>query len=168
MLPPAHLLSGYAVLLTLTYVTDITVTPGILFAAGVLAVFPDVDMLWSDSIQGHHNSLLHVPLFWIGVTTILLIAPVPTWLAVLVGTETLFHLFTDYVAGRTTGVMLLYPIRSTNYSLFPVEPEHGELVLVDGIDAIRTYISFYVENRIVIGFEVVMMGLGAAALWFLL
>jgi hypothetical protein len=167
MLPPAHLLSGYLVLFGLTRTADVAPTATVRLLAGVFALLPDVDMLWSDSIQGHHDSLLHTPVCWLAVTVALLLLPVPQSIAILVGTETLFHLFSDYVAGRTTGVMLLYPLDRADYSLFPVDAAQGELAVRDGFSAVTNYLQFYLENRAVVGFEAGVMITGAIAVTLL-
>jgi hypothetical protein len=169
MLPPAHILSGYVVLSILIYSGGIEATGPVLAAAGVLALLPDIDMLWATTVTDHHSSLLHVPMTWIGVSAGLAVLPaVPAAIAILVGAETLFHLFTDYVTGRTTGVQVFYPFSTRAYSLFPRSPGRGEFSLSDGTGAIRTYLAFYVQNRAVVGIELGLTGGGVVALAVLL
>lgn len=169
MLPPAHLLSGYVVLLGLVAAGTVDATAVALVLAGVLALLPDIDMLWAETVAGHHDAVTHTPAFWFGAGLVLFLIPAaPRWLAVLVTAETVFHLFADYVTGRTTGVMLFYPFSRDAYSLFPVDPERGAFDLFAGREQIQDYLMFYVENRAVAGVEAGIAVIGAAALVVLL
>ena len=61
------------------------------------------------------------------------------------------HLFTDYITARTVGVKWMYPMNNTDYYLFPIKPENGNIPIWEMI--VDPYITFYVENKVLTGIE---------------
>jgi membrane-bound metal-dependent hydrolase YbcI (DUF457 family) len=98
----------------------------------VAATIQDIDGLWSDTVAGHH-SILHTPIFWIAVCGIV-------WCignfrkiqglemgAMIVLAATMLHLFTDWITARTVGIQWFYPFSDTNYWVYPIAPEKGNI-----------------------------------------
>ena len=114
-------------------------------------VLPDIDGLWSNTVAGHH-SILHTPLFWIIFCGL-------SWtfgkvqsnnfiqkVSAILFFGTMLHLTTDWVTSRTVGIQWFYPISETNYWLYPIEPENGDIPIWEMI--ISPYFPFYFENKV--------------------
>ena len=133
----------------------------------VAATIQDIDGLWSDTVAGHH-SILHTPIFWIAVCGIV-------WCignfrkiqglemgAMIVLAATMLHLFTDWITARTVGIQWFYPFSDTNYWVYPISPEKGDIPIWEMV--VPPYINFYFENKILFYGEV---GLNILAIgWF--
>ena len=117
----------------------------------ISAIIPDIDGLWSKSVVDPH-SILHTPSFWIVLCGF-------GWMMgflrknenikaifIILFLGSTAHLFTDYITARTVGIKWLYPINSTDYYLFPIKPENGNIPIWEMI--IDPYITFYIENKI--------------------
>ena len=133
----------------------------------IAATIPDIDGLWSDTVAGHH-SILHTPIFWIVVCGIVWwignfrkIQQLETG-ALIVLAGTMLHLFTDWITSRTVGIQWLYPFSNTNYWIYPISPEKGNIPIWEMV--VPPYINFYFENKILFYGEV---GLNILAIgWF--
>ena len=133
----------------------------------IAATVPDLDGLWSDTVAGHH-SILHTPIFWIVVCGII------WWVgssrnnqglergALIILAGTMLHLFTDWITSRTVGIQWLYPFSNTNYWIYPISPEKGNIPIWEMV--VPPYINFYFENKILFYGEV---GLNILALGWL-
>ena len=132
------------------------------------AVIPDIDGLWSSSVVDHH-SILHTPIFWVvlcsggwilghinGNNDFKIISSI-----IFIGS--FLHLFTDYITARTVGVKWLYPFNNTDYYLFDISPENGNIPIWQMI--IPPYIFFYMENKVLTIFEI-LINLIALILYF--
>jgi len=120
------------------------------------AVIPDIDGLWSKSVVEHH-SILHTPSIWIVICGFGWFVGflrkdenIKTFFIILfIGSNV--HLFTDYITARTVGIKWMYPLNNTDYYLFPIKPENGNIPIWEMI--VDPYITFYVENKILTGIE---------------
>lgn len=114
-------------------------------------VFPDIDGLWSNTVAGHH-SILHTPIFWIGFLAIGLgIGKVQNQQMLekaigIIFIGAMLHLITDWLTARTVGIRWLYPFSETNYWIYPIQPEKGNIPIWDMV--IPPYFPFYFENKI--------------------
>lgn len=156
MFPFSHFFSGYLV-------GGIMVFSGLLEASnlnfvmfGLVSLLPDLDALWNRKIENHHQTLFHAPLFWILVSALIgLYSPA---LAILVFSMSLMHVFSDYVTGRTVGIPFMYPFDNEEYSLYPANKETASL---DPIrpekELLKKHISYYLENKKQLLFEVSLM-----------
>jgi len=130
-------------------------------------VFPDIDGLWSNTVAGHH-SILHTPIFWI------LFFLVGTGVGIFQKNElirkavfiifigTMLHLITDWLTARTVGIRWLYPFSETNYWIYPIQPEKGNIPIWDMI--VPPYFPFYFENK-VLAYGEVLLNLAAIGLF---
>ena len=122
----------------------------------IAAVIPDIDGLWSKSVVEHH-SILHTPSIWIVICGFGWFVGLlrkdqnikTFFIIILIGSSV--HLFTDYITARTVGIKWLYPLNNTDYYLFPIKPENGNIPIWEMI--VDPYITFYVENKILTGIE---------------
>ena len=114
-------------------------------------VLPDIDGLWSNTVAGHH-SILHTPIFWIifcgfgyGFGKVQLNDFIQkTFVLLFVGS--MLHLISDWLTSRTVGIKWFYPILETNYWIYPIEPEKGDIPIWEMI--IPPYFPFYFENKV--------------------
>jgi len=125
----------------------------------IAATIPDIDGLWSETVAGHH-SILHTPIFWIAVCGIV------WWIgnsrkiqglemgALIVFVATMLHLITDWLTARTVGIQWLYPFSNTNYWIYPISPEKGNIPIWEML--VPPYINFYFENKVLAYGEVVV------------
>lgn len=128
------------------------------------AVIPDVDGIFSDTVAGHH-SILHTPIFWMGVFLALwtverLLKTIPlkaTAFGLLIGAQ--LHLFTDWFTARTVGIQWLYPFSEKDYFLYPIKPEQGQVTVWEMVK--DPYFSFYLENGFLFWTELIVLVLGA-------
>ena len=122
-------------------------------------VLPDIDGLWSNTVAGHH-SILHTPIFWIilcgmgwgcgRVQSNDLIQKA----SVILFAGAMLHLTTDWVTSRTVGIQWFYPLSETNYWIYPIEPEKGNIPIWEMI--IPPYFPFYFENKVLAYGEVML------------
>lgn len=135
MMLPAHISGGY---LAMNLVNKLNPNLGIgsggLLIAGMIgAVLPDVDFIFFKYVKDHHYSWPHSPLFWVAIYfvtfsigVILKNQAVKNYsTALLIGVLT--HLFLDWFNGRTGGIRIFYPFSEKVYSLFPLNPQKGEV-----------------------------------------
>ena len=121
------------------------------------SVFPDIDGVFSATVAGHHT-ILHTPFFWIVACSIIFIIGRKFYpsknhiitLGIFLGA--ILHIITDWITARTVGIQWLYPFIATNFDVFPVQPEKGQIPVYEMI--MNPYWSFYMENKLLFGFEV--------------
>ena len=122
-------------------------------------ILPDIDGIWSSTVAGHH-SILHTPIFWIVICSIsVIIGKIQKRNDIEKGSLIIFsgamlHLVTDWLTARTVGIQWLYPFSETNYWIYPIEPEKGDIPIWDMI--IPPYINFYFENKILVYSEILV------------
>ena len=122
-------------------------------------ILPDIDGLWSNTVAGHH-SILHTPIFWIILCGL-------SWgigkvqskyfiqkASIILFLGALLHLTTDWLTSRTVGIQWLYPISETNYWIYPIEPDKGDIPIWSML--IPPYINFYFENKILVYSEILV------------
>ena len=122
-----------------------------LWLAGSL--LPDIDGLWSSSVAGHH-SFPHSPFFWLCLIILSFLLPKKSALKYgifIVSISAFIHLFTDWFTARTTGIQLLYPWSLFDYSLFPINPDKGNIPIINMLG--WEYFSFYLDNIFLFIFE---------------
>jgi hypothetical protein len=126
-------------------------------------MLPDLDGIWSKNLKGHHKGFFHTPIFWIVISLIIYQLGYREY-AILTFSLIWFHLLCDFITGRTTGIPLLYPFSSKEYSLIKRHPKWGRFnptkIFSKGF---KDYIKHYFENTKLIMFEVLMWLLGIAS-----
>jgi|TARA_B100000902_G_scaffold399313_1_gene469561 membrane-bound metal-dependent hydrolase YbcI (DUF457 family) len=158
----SHLASGY--ILAKTNLFDKKWIPLWLLAA----VIPDIDGLWSRSVVEHH-SVLHTPFPWVVLCGAGWIygyikgnSDLKT-ISIIIFIGSFLHLFTDYVTARTVGVKWLYPLNNTDYYLYDISPEKGDIPIWQML--IPPYVLFYMENKVLAFFEL-FINMVALVLYF--
>lgn len=165
MFLPSHIASGYILGRGLIGKESPWTAAPFLLVLLAASVLPDVDGVWSSTVAGHH-SVLHTPVFWIAVFGIMLLLDKQlgtTWmkpaaLAVFLGAN--LHLITDWFTARTVGIQWLYPFSAANFDVYPVQPENGQIPVWDMIR--DPYFSFYLENKVLLWFELGLNGIALA------
>ena len=66
----------------------------------------------------------------------------------------MLHLVTDWLTARTVGIQWFYPFSETNYWIYSIEPEKGNIPIWDMV--IPPYINFYFENKILVYSEILV------------
>lgn len=123
------------------------------------AVIPDVDGVFTETVAGHH-SILHTPILWIGFYTLVIIMSKmfnrkniqQLGLGVMLGAQ--LHLFTDWFTARTVGIQWLYPFSHKDFSLYPIQPEQGQVTVWEMVK--DPYFSFYLENGFLLCTEIII------------
>jgi len=130
----------------------------------IISIIPDIDVVRASKLNQHHESTFHTPIFWliISLTTGIMFS----WgLAILIFTAAIFHLFCDYITGRTVGVELMYPIRRKNFSLYPLKPVKGDFnPLRPDKEKLKKHLSNYLENKTQLLFELAVNFTGSIAM----
>jgi membrane-bound metal-dependent hydrolase YbcI (DUF457 family) len=169
MLLPAHIAGGYLVIKVAERVRHrVAVGASVLFVAVIGAITPDLNFFFYRYIKDHHNNPMYAPLVWLALFLFLhlVIRMWPTILgryriyinAFMLGVFS--HLFLDWYAGRTTGVMLLYPFSETQYSLFTLHPSAGRVSPLGGLHGYDQWLRFYAHNVFLVVSEVAVMVAG--------
>lgn len=172
MLTISHILSSVFVLYLLSLVNPIMyplTTPLIVFSM-IFANIPDLDGLWSKKLNQHHQSLLHAPLFWILIFSIGIILAyekvVPWGIIILAIIQITFHLVTDYLMSRSSGIPLLYPFSKKDYSPCSLEPECGNMhPLFPKKAELITFGKLYLKNKKLVVVEAGLSLLGIIVLF---
>ncbi|MDY6778223.1 MAG: metal-dependent hydrolase [Candidatus Nanohaloarchaea archaeon] len=167
MLPIAHLLGGFLVLVPFL-ATGLETTGSLLLLTALLSVFPDIDTAWNETLADHHASLLHTPVFWVAPSLVIAAAghPHPAYVALA---APLFHLCCDYVTGRSSGVMLFFPLTTDEYALYPIDRSKGDFdPLQPDPEQLVAYLSDYLQSPVQVVFELGVAVLGGSVLLFLL
>ncbi len=150
----AHLPSGYCLAHANPHKSR-----GLLFAALIGAVIPDIDMLFFLFVDHgrvhHHNYWPHVPFFWLVVAVVMLpLAKMlnKVTLAATFLSAVFLHLILDTIAG---GIMWLYPLNDALLYLVTVPAVYSNWILSfilhwTFIPEIAIWIAaaaFYLKNR---------------------
>lgn len=123
------------------------------------SVFPDIDGAFSSTVAGHH-SVLHTPIFWIMFCLLIYVFgrkyyPTKNLIIALgIFSGAFLHLLTDWITARTVGIQWFYPLLKTDYYLYPISREQGQVSVYEMI--VDPYWSFYMENKLLFGFEVII------------
>ena len=148
---PAHISGGYLVIKLVNKINPNLGydSSGLIIAAVVGAVFPDIDFFFFKYFKDHHNSIPHTPLFWLSAYIIVylmgfflknqFIKSYSTALAIGI----FVHLFLDWFNARAAGIRILYPFSEKMFSLFPINPEKGKVPTSLFPFPKKEYIEFY-------------------------
>ncbi|MGH1479449.1 MAG: metal-dependent hydrolase [Geminicoccales bacterium] len=111
--------------------TKIIIIFGLLFS-----ILPDFDMIYFYTIDNqqhlHHSYWTHIPVFWLSCSLFFLALSriiknrVMFLCGLMLLLESVVHLILDSVVG---GILWLYPINSTAYTLFIVPAQHSHWIL---------------------------------------
>jgi len=160
MLAVTHGLSGFTIALILATTGHIKPSDINIFLAVLISVVPDIDGLWSSSLEQHHESYLHAPITWIIASSILYVSGYNA-LGLIVLLASGFHLFTDYLTALTTGVRLFYPFSSRDFYLFELSPEEGDFnPKKPSKKDIKSFFKLYIDQKPVLIIEVSLLFLG--------
>ena len=158
----SHIFSGFLILRIFMEINPDIYSKSAIFIilSVVFSNLPDIDILWSKTLNEHHNSPLHAPLFWIIISaTMLIILPRLAFLTFLMITNVLFHLFSDYLTGRTAGIPLLFPFSKKEYSLKRLNKSKGNFHPIN----LKEYVKFnkyYLKDKLLVAIEGVVLVLG--------
>ncbi len=167
MFPFSHFFAAFPLLLAVVLSTGLELTGGLMVFSGLLSILPDFDLLWEADFEEHHKSLLHFPVVWIAIS--LVAAYLWPALGLLIFLITEFHIFTDYLTGRTVGVYFLYPLNRKEYSLYPLDRSTADLnTFRPDKEGFKEHLSHYVENRVQLLIELSVNVVGAASLLILI
>ena len=141
----------------------------LLFSA-VVAILPDLDILWAKNLHMHRKTFFHAPLFWIvlflmSFTLDKVFNFFPVWMLSLFTIQILVHLLLDYCTGRSAGIFIFYPFSNKEYSLFPLNKNKG-IVHPSELKQMKpkNMITTYCRSKEQIAFEVLSSSLGMIAL----
>ena len=165
MIPVSHALSGFIVLLPLVQTGVVEPSSFNIFLAVFFSVLPDIDGLWNPSLEEHHASLLHAPVFWIVLSSVFFVANLYN-AAVLMLVSTLFHLFSDYLTALTTGVRLFYPFSEKDFHLFSLnsEPDGNFNPSNPSKNQLNEFLGLYLNQKPVLVLEAAMTVTGILCL----
>lgn len=163
MVLPAHISGGYVVLHIANKINPHLglSTSGVMIAGLIGSVLPDVDFIFFTYVKDHHNSWPHTPLFWIAIYLMVFasgfifknqtIKDYST--AVIIGI--LSHFFLDWFSGRTAGIRLLYPFSQHVFSLYPIDPQKGEVPtsILPNKEYVE-FFKFYAQNKFLLFSEI--------------
>ena len=158
----SHLFTGIVVS-ELFEQADILWSATRIFAASAIitSFIPDIDGLFYKNLKDHHKSILHMPLFWAALVLALIVSGKVFGVEVLeaagfgtlVGSAT--HLTMDFIFGRTTGLRILAPFSSKEYSLCKIYPQAGEIHPIRCLGP--KHMKFYRENKLLCRAEIVIV-----------
>ncbi|MBN2421581.1 metal-dependent hydrolase [Candidatus Woesearchaeota archaeon] len=140
--------------------------PNILISI-ISANFCDFDIFWLKKISTHHRLVFHLPLFYLVLFIGVSIITYPLtyyYIILLIFIQIFFHLFTDYVTGRTAGIYWFYPLLNKQYSLFAIKPRLGNYhPYIKNKGKMKKHFIFYFQNRLLVVFELFLCLLGIVA-----
>lgn len=166
MFPFSHAFAGFLIALGASAI-GLPLDNTLVFTAVLGSLIPDMDVFWNKKLGDHHNSISHTPLTWIIISTGVYFFQEQIGIILLVSTLT--HLGCDYVTGRTIGIPLLYPLESKQFSLYPLKPENGEFnILKPDKEKLKTHLSYYLENKDQLVFELGVNILGFCSMLIVL
>lgn len=168
MLTPTHIATGYIISQVFMNKFNLSQTNNLLITTiavtGSLA--PDIDGLFGLPIKDHHKTIFHTPIFW--CLFILLTGFISFFVKnqliiisiVAFGSGVFIHLFSDWLTGRTAGIMIFYPFLKKQYSLFPLNPKKGEVPIFPNKKNIKKYCEFfkyYFKNKLLVFTEILII-----------
>jgi len=132
-----------------------------------VSFIPDIGGFWINELKNHHHHILHTPIIWILILIIGILFGYTKW-AILIVSIIIFHLVTDFVTGRTAGVLIFYPFSKKEYSLEKTHPQNGNVNIKRIFRRnFWSYVKFYFSNKILISFEVTMIVIGLISLYII-
>lgn len=148
----AHIGGGIAVAAAVQhFAIQEEITPVTILAGVILGILPDLDSLfalllgkWSPGAQmlSHHSYFTHTPLFYLLLSGLIWWVVGWKW-ALLFFAVTVTHLLFDSWS-TDDGVMWFWPLRTQQYSLFPMAAHAG------GIYGIAFYLKYARTPRLVL------------------
>ena len=163
MTPFAHLSAGYLVAqLSRKKVAGLLSKRLIILLAILGAFAPDIDGFFGNKMNNHRYTPFHAPLFWflifvIGYIGGIILKKPEIKTGILIFTISVFsHLFLDWISARTGGIRIFYPFSKKIYSLFHLKPEKGNITVLPNKKHLQFWL-FYLENKFLIGVEVLVI-----------
>ncbi len=160
---PAHISGGYLALNLVNKIApSLELSSGGLMVAGLVgSVLPDVDFVFFKYVKDHHNSWPHVPLFWIAIYLVVFTLGFILKNQIIKGYSTalmigvLTHLFLDWFSGRTAGIRIVYPFSEQVFSLYPLNPQKGEVPtsILPNKEYVE-FFKFYAQNKFLLFSEI--------------
>jgi hypothetical protein len=166
------MLSGFMIYKLLNYFlpTFFPYKPVYFLVIAVFSILPDFDVLWSKTVNAHHSTWFHTPIFWIFVCALL---SIPMYffgalnIIFLAGIQVLSHLFFDLLTSRAYGIRVFYPFSEKFYSVFkptwPVENFTLKDMIVGFIPFMKQYSK--TRGRLFIEIIVALVGMMALLQW---
>lgn len=123
-----HGIAGFLIVLLLVKfsVYEYSLSALALIIYFMISLIPDIGLLWSKKIKGHHKNILHAPLFWILILIVGFLIGIQKY-TILISSLILFHLFCDFLTVKITGIPLFYPFSKKEYSLRKTSPKMGSV-----------------------------------------
>lgn len=169
-----HMMSSVIVLYILNSLfPTIPINPFTIIISMLFSYLPDIDSFWSATLKDHSAQVPHFPMFWIVLSVILYLLPVPfniisTTVIILLLVQTVFHIIFDYITARCAGIMLFYPFSKRKFSFCKLKPSVGNFNLLKlDMKTAKKYIKFYVSNVPMTIFEIAIILVGLIILPFL-
>jgi hypothetical protein len=171
----SHMFSGIIILKILNLINpdNYIFSTDLILLSMFFSILPDFEGLWSKKkMHEHHETPFHTTLFWMTIAFIMLminffIDGITIYTVFLLIIMVLAHLCFDYIFGRFSGVPILQPFTSRQYSLFEVlhfggdiNPRHIHK------KKYKKLVKTYFENKILIGIEVSIWVIGIILLIF--
>jgi membrane-bound metal-dependent hydrolase YbcI (DUF457 family) len=161
----AHVGGGIAVAAAVQhFVFKEEIAPSTILVGAFLGVLPDLDSLfallfgrWSPGEQmlSHHRYFSHTPLFYLVVSGIIWLVADRKWALIFLAV-TLTHLLMDSWS-TDDGIMWLWPISNTQYSIFPMESHAG------GVYGLQFYARYIQTPRLILP-EIIIVAAGATVI----
>lgn len=168
MFPFSHLMAGFLLAAGLKFSGLAEITGPLIALAALTSIIPDTDGLFVKDMSNHHEGPLHAPDFWAIIWTIIYILGFPI-IAAVGFSGTFFHLLCDFITGRTYGIEIFYPLSNRDFSLFEVDKNRGHFnPSRPNKDELTSYLSFYVQNKPALFYEVSINILGLISIAYLL
>lgn len=110
-------------------------------------MLPDLDFFFSKKMNDHRNTLFHTPFTWIVLFMIFYFFskifkyPDIFYAGLVFTVSVLFHLFLDWFSGRITGIRVLYPFSTKNFSAFAVDHQKGDIKT--SIHSLGYYLKYF-------------------------
>jgi len=144
-----HGIAGFLIVLLLVKFSnyEYSIAPLALIIYFFISFMPDISILWSKKLKGHHRNLLHAPIFWILFLFVGFLVGVQKY-TILIGSLTLYHLFCDFLTAKITGVPLFYPFSEKEYSLKKTSPRMG---LINPLNPLKKgykkYVLYFLKDK---------------------
>ena len=142
----SHAFSGFLILRILIEISPEIYSKSMIFFmfSIIFSNLPDLDVFWSKTLNDHHVSFFHSPIFWSIISLVMIIIlPRQRFLSILLIINVFFHLFTDYLTGRTAGIAIFFPFSTKEYSIFKLDKKDGNFSAFNIKESKRFFLKYF-------------------------
>ena len=136
---------------------------GLIIMSIIVANLPDIVSFWLKTSKDHHQSIFHAPLFYL-VLFFIGYFIFPFYIVLLFFVQTIFHLLTDLITARDSGIAILYPFIKKEQSLLKLNPDPGDYNMLSfkkkDLSMAKSYLKMYIGNKPLFLFEILLIILG--------